>query len=271
MAAAVAPVGSLLREWRQRRRLSQLGLACEAEISTRHLSFLETGRSTPSREMLLRLADRLDVPLRERNTLLIAAGYAPLYSEKPISDPALGAARRAINMMLEAQKPYPAFALDKHWSILESNNAIPEAYDGVAPFLLEPPINALRLALHPQGLAPRVANLAEWRAHLLARLDKQIQARSDAALVELRREFASYPDGGSAAFPAANLDCEVAVPFRIHTNLGLLSFFSMTTVFGTALDVTLSEVALEFFAPADPFTAETVREAAANTHEHNSN
>jgi transcriptional regulator with XRE-family HTH domain len=269
MAAAVARVGSLLREWRQRRRLSQLDLACEAEISTRHLSFLETGRSTPSREMLLRLADRLDVPLRERNTLLIAAGYAPLYSEKPMYDAALDDARRAINLMLEAQKPFPAFALDKHWTILESNGAIPEAYAGVAPFLLEPPVNALRLALHPQGLAPRVANLAEWRAHLLARLNKQIQARSDVALVELRREFASYPDG--ASFPAANLNCEVAVPFRIHTNLGLLSFFSMTTVFGTPLDVTLSEVALEFFAPADPFTAETVRTAAANTHEHNSN
>src|SRR6516164_1521096 len=165
MAAAVAPVGALLREWRQRRRLSQLDLACEAEISTRHLSFLETGRSAPSREMLLRLADRLDVPLRERNTLLIAAGYAPLYSEKAMYDPALDDARRAINLMLEAQKPFPAFALDKHWTILESNDAIPEAYAGVAPFLLEPPVNALRLALHPQGLAPRVANLAEWRAH----------------------------------------------------------------------------------------------------------
>lgn len=262
MAAAVAPIGALLREWRQRRRLSQLDLACEAEISTRHLSFLETGRSTPSREMLLRLADRLDVPLRERNTLLIAAGYAPLYSEKPLSDPALDSARRAIGLMLEAQKPYPAFAIDKHWTILESNDAIPEAYAGVAPFLLEPPVNALRLALHPQGLAPRVANLAEWRAHLLARLDKQIQATSDATLVELRREFAGYPDGGSAPHSAAELACEVAVPFQIHTALGLLSFFSMSTVFGTPLDVTLSEVALEFLVPADPSTAEAVRRAA---------
>ena len=201
----------------QRRRLSQLDLACEAEISTRHLSFLETGRSTPSREMLLRLADHLDVPLRERNTLLIAAGYAPLYSEKPLSDPALDAARHAIGLMLEAQKPYPAFAIDKYWTIVETNGAIPEAYAGVAPFLLEPPLNALRLTLHPQGLAPRVANLAEWRAHLLSRLDKQIQASSDAALVVLRRELSSYPDSGSAPLRTAELGCEVAVPFRIHT------------------------------------------------------
>ena len=263
MAAAVAPVGALLREWRQRRRLSQLDLACEAEISTRHLSFLETGRSTPSREMLLRLADHLDVPLRERNTLLIAAGYAPLYSEKPLSDPALDAARHAIGLMLEAQKPYPAFAIDKYWTIVETNGAIPEAYAGVAPFLLEPPLNALRLTLHPQGLAPRVANLAEWRAHLLSRLDKQIQASSDAALVVLPRELSSYPDSGSAPLRTAELGCEVAVPFRIHTSLGLLSFFSMSTVFGTPLDVTVSEVALEFLVPADPSTAEAVQRAAS--------
>jgi transcriptional regulator with XRE-family HTH domain len=250
VTATLPPVGNLLREWRLRRRLSQLDLACEAEISTRHLSFLETGRSTPSREMVLRLAGQLEVPMRERNLLLTAAGYAPLYSERQLSDPALAAARAAIDLMLEAQKPWPAFAIDRHWTIVASNGAIPELYSGVAERLMERPINALRLTLHPEGLAPRIANLAEWRGHLLARVRKQIQASGDAVLVDLLRELEAYP---APTGEAVNEDA-IAVPFRIHTELGLLSFFSMTTVFGTPVDVTLSELALEFFVPADEST-----------------
>jgi transcriptional regulator with XRE-family HTH domain len=157
------PVGDLLREWRQRRRLSQLDLACEAGISTRHLSFVETGRALPSREMLLHLAEELEVPMRERNVLPVAAGYAPIFPERSLGDPALAAARSAIDLVLDRQKPYPAFALDRHWCIAASNNALPELYIGVAPELLEPPINVLRLSLHPHGLAPRIVNLAEWQ------------------------------------------------------------------------------------------------------------
>jgi transcriptional regulator with XRE-family HTH domain len=223
------PVGHLLREWRQRRRLSQLALACDAGISTRHLSFIETGRAQPSRDMVLHLSEQLEVPVRERNVLLVAAGYAPIFPERPLEDPALGAARAAVDLVLERQKPYPAFALDRHWHIVASNAALPELYDGIDPDLLQPPVSVMRLSLHPNGLAPRIANLAEWRA--------------------------------GKAPPAFEHD--IAVPFRIRTAGGLLSFFSMTTVFGTPVDVMLSELALELFFPADSETAVTVQRMAA--------
>jgi transcriptional regulator with XRE-family HTH domain len=168
------PVGGLLRRWRQRRRLSQLDLAGDAGISTRHLSFVETGRAHPSREMLLHLSEQLDVPVRDRNVLLVAAGYAPVFPERPLTDPALTAARSAVDLVLERQKPYPAFALDRQWRVVVSNAALPELYQGVAADLLQPPVNAMRLSLHPQGLAPRIVNLAEWRAHLLYRLRRQV-------------------------------------------------------------------------------------------------
>ena len=260
LMGSVAPVGAMIREWRERRRLTQLALACDAEISTRHLSFLETGRSTPSREMILHLSAQLDVPMRERNVMLIAAGYAPQFPEKPLDDPALTAARKAIDLVLDAQKPYPAFAIDRHWTLVASNYALPEIYEGVASPLLKPPVNGLRLTLHPEGLAPRIANLAEWRGHLLERLRHQIDLTADAVLIDLMREVSGYrspvpcnPDH------AADIPYAVAVPFRIATSRGLLSFFSTTTVFGTPVDVTLSELALECFYPADAATAENVR------------
>jgi transcriptional regulator with XRE-family HTH domain len=189
------PVGGLLRQWRQRRRLSQLDLACDAGISTRHLSFVETGRAQPSRDMLLLLSEQLDVPVRERNVLLVAAGYRADFPGTATADPALAPARAAIDLVLERQKPYPAFALDRHWHIVASNAALPELYEGVAPELLEPPVNALRLSLHPQGLAPRIVNLAEWRGHLLYRLRRQVELTADAALIELLREVSAYPGG----------------------------------------------------------------------------
>jgi transcriptional regulator with XRE-family HTH domain len=254
---AIRPVGELLREWRQRRRLSQLALACEAEISTRHLSFVETGRALPSRDMVLRLAEHLEVPMRERNALLLAAGFAPLFGERTLDDPALQAAREAVAIVLDRQKPYPAFALDRHWRIVASNRALPQLYEGVAPDLLAPPVNALRLSLHPRGLAPRIANLAEWRAHLLARLRRQVDLAADAALTELLREVLSYPAPDGAA-PTVEPGA-VLVPLRIATVAGVLSFFSTTTVFGTPLDVTLSELAIELFFPADAATDAIVR------------
>lgn len=260
ITTATPSIGTLVREWRQRRHLSQLDLACEAEISTRHLSFLETGRSTPSREMVLRLAEQLEIPVRERNALLIAAGYAPLYAETSLSDPALDEVRRAMDMMLEAQKPYPAFVLDRYWTVIASNGALPELYAAVDPELLEMPTNALRLTLHPKGLAPRIANLAEWRMHLLARLQKQIQLTADPKLMELQRELLSYPTAkGDRRVVSAAEGPVVAVPLEIETEMGLLSFFSMTAVFGTPIDVTLSELALEFFVPGNAATAEAVR------------
>eukprot|EP01035_Chromulina_nebulosa_P006613 gene6614-8938_t len=181
-ALSAAPVGDLLRHWRQHRRWSQLELAFEAEVSTRHLSCLETGRALPSREMLLRLAERLQVPLRERNELLTAAGYAPMYRERPLLDPALHAARDAVERVLRGHEPFPALAVDRHWHMVMANRAVAPLLAGVAPELLAPPVNVLRLSLHPEGLAPRIANLGQWKHHLFERLRQQIHSTGDATL-----------------------------------------------------------------------------------------
>jgi transcriptional regulator with XRE-family HTH domain len=258
------PVGSLLRQWRQRRRLSQLDLACDAGISTRHLSFLETGRAQPSRDMVLLLSEQLDVPIRERNVLLVAAGFAPVFPERTLDDPVLAAARAAIDLVLERQKPYPAFALDRHWRIAASNAALPQMYDEVAAELMQPPVNALRLSLHPRGLAPRVANLAEWRGHLLYRLRRQVELTADAALIELLREVSAYPGGSRPPAQTSLLEHEIAVPFRIKIGDDVLSFLSLTTIFGSPIEVALSELALELFFPADDGTDAAVRRMTAS-------
>jgi transcriptional regulator with XRE-family HTH domain len=258
------PVGGLLRQWRQRRRLSQLDLACDAGISTRHLSFLETGRAQPSRDMVLLLSEQLDVPIRERNVLLVAAGFAPVFPERALDDPALAPARAAIDLVLDRQKPYPAFALDRHWRIAASNAALPELYEDVAAELLQPPVNALRLSLHPQGLAPRIANLAEWRGHLLYRLRRQVELTADAALIELLREVSAYPGGPRPPAQTSRVEHEIAVPFRIKIGDDVLSFFSLTTVFGSPIEVALSELALELFFPADDTTDAAVRRMTAS-------
>ena len=259
MAQQRQTIGGHLREWRQRRRMSQLDLACEAGISTRHLSFVETGRALPSRDMLLHLAEQLGVPMRDRNVLLVAAGYAPIFPERSLRDPALAAARAAIDLVLDRQKPYPAFALDGHWCIAASNNALPELYTGVAPELLEPPVNGLRLSLHPRGMAPRIVNLAEWRAHLLFRLRRQIEITADPVLIDLLREVGDYPTPADKPVPTSALEYAVVIPFKIQTEAGLMSFFSTTTIFGTPVDVTLSELALELFFPADDETVAAVQ------------
>jgi len=253
------PVGALLRQWRERRRLTQLDLALEADISPRHLSFVETGRAQPSREMLLHLSEELDIPLRERNTLLVAGGFAPMYREQRLDEPALAAARVAIDRVLTAQRPFPAFALDRQWNIAASNGAAPQLYEGVAEELLKPPVNALRLSLHPRGLAPRIANLAEWRAHLLARLHRQIELTADPTLQTLMAELSAL----APPSPSTMEQHAVLVPLQIRTSLGLLSFFSTTTVFGTPVEVTLSELAIELFFPADEATAAALKRAAA--------
>lgn len=260
---ATRPVGALLRDWRRRRGLSQLDLACEADISTRHVSFVETGRAQPSRSMLIHLAERLDVPLRDRNALLLAAGYAPVYTEHRLDDPALQAARRAVELVLTGHEPFPALAVDRHWTLVAANRAVAPLLAGVDAVLLRPPVNVLRLSLHPAGLAPRIVNLAQWRAHVLLRLARQIDASGDPVLVELRGELAGYPvpeDGGGAAAEGGE-HAGVVVPLRLRTEAGELALLSTTTVFGTAVDVTLSELAIEAFFPADAATAEALRAA----------
>jgi transcriptional regulator with XRE-family HTH domain len=255
-------VGDLLREWRQRRRLSQLELSLDAEISTRHLSFLETGRSQPSRDMLLRLAEQLDVPLRGRNILLHAAGYASVFPERPLDDPGLRIAREAIGQVLAGHEPYPALAVDRHWTLVASNVATRRLISSVDAALLRPPVNVLRLALHPDGIASRTANLGEWRAHLLARLGHQIEITGDPVLIRLLRELRGYP---APAEPAHDVDATAfVVPLKLSTEAGTLAFFSTTTVFGTPIDITLSELAVEAFYPADATTAEALRRAAGD-------
>ncbi len=251
------PFGDHLRHWRQHRRLSQLDLAQEAEISPRHLSFVETGRSVPSREMVLRLAERLDVPLRERNALLLAAGYAPMYRERPLSDPALSAARQAVELILKSHEPYPALAIDRHWNLLAGNAALAHLLAGADPELLQGQVNVLRLSLHPKGLAPQIVNLGQWRNHLFERLRQQIHATGDSQLAALLDELRGYPIPEGAN--DTHLDGEmlgVAMPFRFRTSYGVLNFISTTTIFGTPVDVTLQELALETFFPADAATGD---------------
>lgn len=253
------PIGALLREWRQRRRLSQLDLALDADISTRHLSYVETGRATPSRAMVLHLAEQLEVPLRERNTLLAAAGYAPIYRERPLADPALQAAREAVELVLRAHEPYPALAVDRHWNMLSHNRPVLALMDGIAPELMVPPLNVLRLSLHPQGLASKIVNLAAWRAHLFERLRHQIAVSADPVLAALLEELQSYPAPPDDEPYETIAHNAVALPLQLRTAMGVLSFISTITVFGTPVDITLSELALETFFPADAFTAQALR------------
>src|SRR2546423_1854475 len=239
--AKPAHVGDHLREWRQRRHLSQLDLAGDAEVSARHLSFVETGRATPSRDMVLKLAERLDVPLRERNVLLVAAGYAPAFPQRSLDDPALKSARAAINLVLRAHEPNPALAYDRHWNLVSANRMLAPILEGVPQRLLAPPLNILRLAFHPEGLAPRTVNLAEWAAHLLDRLHRQCEATADPELIKLYNDLKSYPLPARSGPVSPD---NVAIPFKLRHNGDVLSFISTTMVFGTPVDITLSELAL---------------------------
>ncbi len=241
--------------------MSQLDLALEAEISQKHLSFVESGRSAPSRDMVLRLAERLSVPLRERNLMLLSAGFAPSYPERSLDDPGLKPAREVVELILKGHEPYPALAIDRHWRLVASNNAVAPFLAGIAePSLVVPHVNVLRLSLHPGGLAPAIANLADWREHLLQRLRDQIAVTGDPVLIRLLAELSGYPAPAQAEGTGRDY-AGLAVPLRLRSPAGTLSFISCTTVFGTPVDVTLSELALETFFPADPETAALLRDS----------
>ncbi|MDQ8732863.1 helix-turn-helix transcriptional regulator [Bradyrhizobium sp. LHD-71] len=256
-------VGEHLRQWRQRRHLSQLDLALDAEISARHLSFMETGRAAPSRDMLLRLAERLDVPLRERNVMLVAGGFAPAFPQRTLDDPAMKLAREALETVLKAHEPNPALAIDRHWNLVSANSMVTPLLGGAAPKLLQGKINVMRLALHPDGIAPRTVNLHEWRAHLLERLHRQCETTADAELIALHDELKAYPVPPRPG-PPPKVPDSVVVPFQLRFGHDVLSFISTTMVFGTPVDVTLSELALEAFYPADDKTAQRLREIAGS-------
>jgi transcriptional regulator with XRE-family HTH domain len=256
-ATAPTPIGELLRSWRRRRNLSQLELALNAAVSARHVSFLETGRARPSREMVIRLAEELEIPLRERNSLMLAAGYAPIHEERQLSAPEMATVRQALDRFLRAHEPYPALVVDRHHNLLTANDALELLLDGVDPELLEPPANAMRIALHPRGVAPRTVNLPEWSAHLLQRVRREAQATGDPQLSALYRELAAYP-GVQLTMPHADiLPGDIVLPLRLRDadGRGELAFFSTLSTFGSAADITVSELAIEAFYPANANTA----------------
>jgi transcriptional regulator with XRE-family HTH domain len=262
----IRPAGELLREWRQRRRLTQIELAARAEISTRHLSFVETGRAQPSRGMLLCLAEKLEIPLRERNTLLLSAGYAPIFPQRSLTDPELQLVQNAIDVVLTGHEPYPAIAVDRHWTLVGSNSAVAPLLAGIDPALLAPPVNVLRFTLHPRGLAPRMANYSQWRLHMFDKLRRHIDVSHDPFLIELLRELREYPQPqgvGAVSSSTERNGPTFVLPFQLASDEGILSFFSTTTTFGTPLDVSLSEISLECFYPADRTTIEALRRISA--------
>ena len=252
--------GELLRQWRERRRLSQLDLALAAETSARHLSFVETGRARPSRDMLLRLAERLEVPLRERNHLLLAGGYAPVFGQAPLDAPQMAAVREALGKVLAGHEPYPAVVVDRSWNLVDANAAVAVLLGPTDPALLAPPANVLRVSLHPDGMAPRIVNLGEWRAHLFGRLRRQVALTGDAGLAELLDELRAYPCDQPEPEVEVPGPGDVVVPLRLRHGDQELSFLSIMASFGTPLDVTVAELAIESFFPADPATGAALRD-----------
>jgi transcriptional regulator with XRE-family HTH domain len=259
--------GQHLRAWRLRRHLSQQELAHTAELSTRHLSFLETGRAHPSRDMVLRLAARLHVPLRERNPMLTSAGFAPMYGTRTLDDPDMAAAQQSLALLLRSHEPNPSLVIDRHYNVVATNRAVDLLLQGVDPTLLQAPINVVRLSLHPLGLAPHIVNLAQWRQHILERLGEQCDTTGSPHLKALLDEVLAYPQ--PVATPSPTLAHEhrgVLLPLQLRTPAGVLSFISTVTVFGTPHDVTLQELAVESFFAADEFTAQVLAQAAEREH-----
>lgn len=252
-------IGVQLREWRRRRRLSQLDLALEAELSARHLSFVESGRSKPSRETILRLAAALDLSLRNRNALLLAGGYAPVFPEKSLE--ASEETSAVVQQVIDCHLPFPSLAIDRHWNLVASNAAVAPIIADVAPRLLQEPVNVLRLSLDPEGLAPKIINLAEWKRHLVARVAHQLAQSGDPVLEQLLEDMKGYAAPAGPGFASVSL---IATPLKLHSDVGTLDLLSTTTVFGTPVEITLSELAIETFFPANPATRDRLRALQAS-------
>jgi len=256
--APQAGVGALLRSWREKRRLSQLELSTRVRVSTRHLSYVENGRSRPSSELIMRLAEHLELPLRERNEVLLAGGFAPAYAHQPLDAPALALVADALRMVLDRHLPYPAVVLNRWWEMVDANTALDALLDDVAPHLLEPPVNVLRLTLHPDGLAPRIVNLGQWRAHLMVQLDRRAELTGDARLRTLHSELSSYPGGADDPMPSPH---QVVLPMVLRAGGHVLSMFTISAALGTPADVTVDELVVESFYPADDTTQRLLRAA----------
>jgi transcriptional regulator with XRE-family HTH domain len=258
-----ATAGDLLRQWREHRGLSQLALAINAEISSRHLCFVETGRANPSREMILRLAEELQIPLRQRNVLLTAAGYAKMYPERALDDPALELVGKIVQNILKGHEPNPAMAIDHQWGLLAMNRSVGLLLDEVDPSLLQPPVNVMRIGLHPSGLAPRLRNFGEWRANAIAKLKQRIEMTADRQLIELLKEIQSYPYEKSLEPSERRLNRDFAIALELETGCGDVKLITTSMVFGYPRDVTVSEIAIECFFPQDQQSAEVLRRLAA--------
>ncbi|MCI3934000.1 helix-turn-helix domain-containing protein [Streptomyces sp. AN091965] len=260
-AGTASEVGALLRGWRQERRVSQLELALRAESSARHISFVETGRSRPSEEFVLKLAEHLDVPVRERNALLLAAGYAPRFRQTPLDDPSMGALRAGLERLLQGYEPYPALVVDATYDVVAANRGIASLLDGLPEHLLAPPLNAMRIVLHPEGLAPKIRNLREWRGHLLHQMERQIALQRSGALRALYEEVAAYPvlDPGEDTAADGQVP-HFALPLRVEHEGRVLSFISSISTFNTPMDVTVAELAVETLLPADPATVKYLQD-----------
>ncbi|WP_416898918.1 MAG: helix-turn-helix domain-containing protein [Minwuia sp.] len=269
MNTTTTHAGEILKTWRRRRGLSQLDLAADAGISQRHLSFMETCRSTPSRDMALHLAEQLEVPLRDRNALLAAAGFAPVYRERPLDDPALAAAREAVELILQGHEPYPAIAVDRRWTLIHSNRTAAALMGGADPKLTQPPVNVVRVSLHPDGLASRIANFSEWRHHVLQRLAREAAQSGDPEIAALAEEVRAYPTPPRARIqrpPATPRYGGIAIPLELKTpDGGVLSFLSATTMFGSPVEISLEELMIESFFPANAETAAAMQ-AMAGLH-----
>jgi transcriptional regulator with XRE-family HTH domain len=253
-------LGPLLAGWRKRRGLTQLELASTAGVSTRHLSFLETGRARASRELVLHLAEHLDVPLRERNRLLLAAGFAPTYPETPIDAPEMDTVRDAIDLLMRLHDPFPALVMNQRFELVAANRAFGFLTEGVASHLLGPPVNVMRTALHPEGLAGRVINLAEFRNHLLGRIQRGHLRTGDDDLAALYDELAAYPLPDHAA--PVGPPPAVVFPVRLRHRNAELAFFSIIGTFDTPVDITVAELSIESFFPADRATEAVLRSKA---------
>jgi transcriptional regulator with XRE-family HTH domain len=254
-------IGDMLRDWRQRRHLSQRALANAAGVSPRAVSELEAGRRLPNLGAILRLTERLEIPLRDRNAMLVAAGHEAAFSARPPGDPALAGLWAMVEQAVRSPAPFPALALDRRWRIVASNDALRGLIAGVDPALLSAPINWARVVLHPAGLAPRIANLNDWREHVLNRLRRHFDLTGAAFVADLLEEIGDYPVP-APTHPGPTPD-GIAVPLRLMTVDGLLSFYSATSAFGSAIDVTLSELTIEAFYPADEETAAIMRRQTA--------